>query len=176
MIKIALLVITAAVGVVLAYAATKPDSYNVSRSQVINAPVEQLYAIINTPREFERWSPYQARYPQLKNTYSGPASGVGARVEFAGNNQVGEGTVEIVGSTAPSEVKMRLTMVRPFSALNDVTYSIRPDAGGTEVTWAMHAKAPFFLKVMSVFMNMDKMIGGDFADGLVRLKALAEKG
>jgi len=53
MIKIALLVITAAVGVVLAYAATKPDSYTVSRSQVINAPAEQLYAII-TPRHLLR--------------------------------------------------------------------------------------------------------------------------
>lgn len=176
MIKIALLVITAGVGTVLAYAATKPDSYTVSRSQVINAPAEQLYAIINAPREFERWSPYQARDPQLKNTYSGPASGVGARVEFAGNKHVDEGTVEIVGSTAPSEVKMRLTMVRPFSARNDVTYSLKPDAGGTEVTWAMHAKAPYLVKVMSVFMDMDKMIGGDFADGLARLKALAEKG
>ena len=175
MIKIALLVITAAVGVVLAYAATKPDSYTVSRSQVINAPAEQLYAIINTPREFERWSPYQARDPQLKNTYSGPASGVGARVEFAGNNQVGEGTVEIVGSTAPSEVKMRLTMVRPFSAINDVTYSIKPDAGGTEVTWAMAGPTPFVSKLMQVFVNMDTMIGKDFEEGLANLKTLAEK-
>ena len=33
----------------------------------------------------------------------------------------------------------------------------------------------FMGKVMSVFMNMDKMIGKQFAEGLASLKAVAEK-
>jgi Polyketide cyclase / dehydrase and lipid transport len=175
MIKIILIVIAVAIVALLAYATTKPDAYTVSRSQLINAPADKLHAIINTPREFEKWSPYSPRDPQMKNTYSGPANGVGARNDFAGNNQVGAGSVEIIRSTAPSEVAMKLTMLKPFNAVNDVVYSLKPQGAATEVTWAMTAKQPYFVKVMSVFTNMDKMIGGDFAVGLEKLKALAEK-
>ncbi|NJM43094.1 MAG: SRPBCC family protein, partial [Brachymonas sp.] len=171
-----LIILVIALLAVLAYAATQPDSTTVTRSQLINASAHQLHAIINTPREFEKWSPYSPRDPQMKNTYSGPASGVGARNDFVGNNQVGQGSVEIIRSTAPVEVAMRLIMVKPFAADNEVVYSLQPQGAATQVTWTMTAKNPYFAKVIGVFINMDKMIGGDFAVGLQKLKALTEKG
>lgn len=170
-----LILLALAIAAVLILASTKPDEYTVSRSQLINAKPDALHAIINTPREFERWSPYSPKDPQMQNTYSGPASGVGARTDFVGNSQVGTGSVEIIRSTAPDEVAMQLIMLKPFAAQNEVVYSLKPQAGGTEVTWAMTAKSPYFAKIISVFINMDKMIGKDFADGLIRLKVLAEK-
>ena len=175
MIKIILILLAVAILAVLAYAATKPDAYTVTRSQLINAPADQLHVIINSPREFEKWSPYSPKDPQMKNTYSGPASGVGARNDFVGNNQVGQGSVEIIRSTAPREVAMRLIMVKPFAADNEVVYSLQQQGAATQVTWAMTAKNPYFAKVIGVFINMDKMIGGDFEVGLQKLKALAEK-
>ena len=175
MLQTLLLMAAVALLAVLAYAATKPDSYTVSRSQLMEAPADKLHAIINTPREFEKWSPYSPKDPQMKNTYSGPASGVGARNDFVGNGQVGQGSVEIIRSSAPSEVAMRLIMVKPFAADNEVIYSLKPQGAATEVTWAMSCKAPYFAKVIGVFINMDKMIGGDFAAGLQKLKKLVEK-
>ena len=175
MLNLILIALVIVIAIVLIFAATKPDAYTVSRSQLINASAEQLYAIINTPREFERWSPYAPKDPQMQNTYSGPASGVGARNEFAGNSQVGSGSVEIIRSTHPSEVVMQLTMLKPFAAQNEVVYSLQPQGRGTQVTWAMNAKQPYFAKIIGIFINMDDMIGKDFADGLARLKALLEK-
>jgi hypothetical protein len=46
----------------------------------------------------------------------------------------------------------------------------------TSVTWAMTGKNIFIGKLMSVFMNMDKMVGNDFATGLASLKTTAESG
>lgn len=175
MFKIISIVLVLAIAAVLILAATKPDAYTVSRNVLINAPADKLHAIINTPREFERWSPYSPKDLQMKNTYSGPASGVGARNDFAGNSQVGAGSVEIVRSSAPSEVAMQLTMLKPFAAQNEVIYSLVPQGSSTQVTWAMTAKQPYLAKIISVFINMDNMIGKDFADGLARLKALVEK-
>jgi hypothetical protein len=175
MIKIIFIVFALAILAVLAYAATKADAYTVSRSLLINAPADKLHAIINTPREFEKWSPYSPKDPQMKNTYTGPASGVGARNEFVGNNKVGQGSVEIIRSSVPSEVAMRLIMVKPFAADNEVIYSLKPQGAATQVTWAMTAKSPYLAKVIGVFINMDKMIGGDFAVGLEKLKTFAEK-
>lgn len=175
MIKISLIVLALAITAVLVLAATRPDVYTVSRSQLINAPADKLHAIINTPREFERWSPYAPKDPQMKNTYSGPASGVGARTDFSGNSQVGTGSVEIIRSTAPGEIAMLLTMLKPFAAQNEVVYSLLPQGNATQVSWAMTARQPYFAKIIGVFINMDQMIGKDFADGLARLKAVAEK-
>jgi hypothetical protein len=39
----------------------------------------------------------------------------------------------------------------------------------------MRGPLPFFAKIIHVFMDMDKMVGGQFADGLGKLKAAAEK-
>lgn len=175
MIKIVLIVLALAVIAVLVLAAVRPDAYTVSRSLLINALAEKLHAIINTPREFERWSPYAPKDLQMTNTYSGPASGVGARTDFAGNSQVGTGSVEIIRSTAPGEVAMLLTMLKPFAAQNEVVYSLVPQGPATEVTWAMTARQPYFAKIIGVFINMDQMIGKDFADGLARLKVVAER-
>lgn len=176
MIKIIFITLAVAIFAALAYATTQPDAYTVRRSLLINhSPAVKLHAIINTPREFERWSPYAPKDPKMKNTYSGPDSGVGARNDFVGNNQVGAGAIKIIRSTVPSEVAMKLTMLQPFAAQNDVVYDLKSQGASTLVTWAMTAKNPYFAKVIGVFVNMDKMIGGDFAVGLEKLKDLAEK-
>lgn len=170
----ALILLALAIIALLIFASTKPGQYTVSRSIAIKASAEKIHATINTPREFERWSPYSLKDPQMTNTYSGPTSGVGARNAFAGNGQVGSGSVEIIRSTPPSEVVMRLIMIKPFAADNEVTYRIAPQGAACQVTWAMTAKAPFFAKLISVFINMDKMIGQDFEVGLSKLKTLME--
>ncbi len=59
---------------------------------------------------------------------------------------------------------------------NVTDFSLAPASGGTEVTWLMRGPSPFVSKVMGVFIDMDKMIGKDFAAGLANLKATAEKG
>jgi hypothetical protein len=45
----------------------------------------------------------------------------------------------------------------------------------TNVTWAMRGPMPYMSKLMSIFFNMDRMIGKDFEDGLANLKRTTEK-
>ena len=66
-------------------------------------------------------------------------------------------------------------MLRPFKAHNIVDFTLRPQADGTRVTWAMHGAVPFMGKVMSLVMNCDKMMGREFEKGLADLKALSER-
>ena len=49
-----------------------------------------------------------------------------------------------------------------------------PEAGGSHVTWAMDGTNNYMAKVMTLFMNMDSMIGKDFEKGLGRLKTVTE--
>ena len=86
-----------------------------------------------------------------------------------------EGSMEISESTAPSLVAMKLDFVKPFEAHNQAVFTVTPDgSGASQVTWAMSGPAPYFHKVMSVIVNLDRMIGADFEDGLAHLKTIAE--
>ena len=54
-------------------------------------------------------------------------------------------------------------------------FALKAAGGTTTVTWILEGAQGFFVKLMGVFINMDKMVGKDFEAGLVRLKAIAEK-
>lgn len=169
------IVLLVAVGIVLAIAMTKPDSFHVERSIEIQAPPEKVFAIVHDFRRFPAWSPYEKRDPAMQRTFSGPAAGKGAVYAWNGNGQVGEGRMEITDEAAPSRVGVQLDFKRPFEARNRVAFSTAAQGAATRMTWAMDGPMFFVSKVMSVFVDFDRMIGRDFEEGLANLKALAEK-
>jgi hypothetical protein len=172
-IAIVLAILIAAVVIVLALAAKKPDTFTYARSTRINAPPEKIATLVSDFRKWGAWSPYEHRDPQLKRTYSGNASGVGSVYAWEGNKSVGSGRMEILEST-PKHVRIKLDFLAPFKASNIAEFTFVPQGGATDVSWAMTGKNVFIGKLMSVFLNMDKMIGNDFETGLASMKAAAE--
>jgi hypothetical protein len=174
MLKIIGLVVAVAVGGVLVAAAFRPDTFQVQRSARIQAPAEKIFPLINNLRSFNSWNPFEKKDPKMKGSYIGAASGRGAAYTFQGDSSVGSGSIEIVDSTPASSVRMRLDMLKPFETHNTVDFTLQPKDGATEVTWVMHGPVPYFAKVIHLFFDMDKMVGGEFDKGLASLKALAE--
>jgi uncharacterized protein YndB with AHSA1/START domain len=158
----------------LAYAATRPDTFRTSRSAVIDAPPERIFPLIDDFARWREWSPWERLDPDLRRTYSGPASGRGAGYAWEGSKKVGQGSMEITTSTPPSRLVVRLDFIKPFEAHNVAEFTLEPEGAGTRVVWAMHGPRPFIMKMMGVFMNMDEMVGKDFSAGLANLKSLAE--
>jgi uncharacterized protein YndB with AHSA1/START domain len=178
MIVTILIVIAAAVAAVLAYAASKPDTFMVRRSASIAAPPEKIFPMIDDLRAQSTWSPFE-KDPNMKRTHSGAPRGKGAVYAWDGNRQVGAGRIAITESVPSSKVVLLLEMSRPFKAHNTVEFTLdRIGAGtnvtGTKVTWAMQGRQPYMAKVMGLFVDCDKMCGGLFEEGLAKLKALAE--
>jgi len=176
--------IVAGVGVLaiialLVYAATFPDSFQVQRTQRINASPEKIFPLINNLHGMNTWNPFSEPDPEIKITYTGPESGKGARYEWTGNSKVGQGSIEIIDVAAPSRVALRLDMLKPIEGHNTVVFTLAPNGSGTEastdVTWAMTGERPLIGKVMDAVFNMDRMVGGQFEKGLAKLKAIAEK-
>jgi carbon monoxide dehydrogenase subunit G len=168
-------VIVVALVAVLAYAATKPDTFRLSRSTSIKAPPEKIFPFLNDLRSFATWSPYERKDPAMKRTFGGASSGKGATYDWDGDKNVGQGRLTIAESSPPSKVMMNLDFLRPWEAHNVVEFTLEPKGDTTNVTWAMQGPAPYMAKVMHVFMNMDRMVGDDFEAGLANLKTLAEK-
>jgi len=173
--KIAAGILVLLVAGVLAFAATRPDSFSVRRAASIQAPPEKIFPLISDFSRWSAWSPYERKDPAMKRSFSGPAAGKGAVYAWEGNGDVGQGRMEIADAVAPSRVTLKLDFVKPFEAHNKVDFTLEPKGGATEVTWAMDGPMPFISKVVTLFVDMDRMVGGDFEAGLANLKAIAEK-
>jgi carbon monoxide dehydrogenase subunit G len=175
--KISLYVLVPLVVVVagiLIYASTKPDTMHYQRSASIKASPEKIFPLLNDFRRYATWSPYETKDPAMKRIFSGSPAGKGAVYEWDGDKNVGKGRMEIV-EASPSKVTIKLDFIKPFEAHNIAEFTLEPKGDATNVTWGMHGPCPFFGKVMSVFIDMDRMIGKDFDAGLANLKALTEK-
>ena len=166
--------VVALVGAVLLYAATKPDTFHVQRSISIQATPEKIFAVLNDFHQTASWSPYEKKDPAMKRAFSGPESGKGAVYQFEGNKEVGKGRLTITDTTPSSKVVIALDMDEPFEGHNIVEYTLNAKGGSTDVTWAIHGQQPFIGKVISLFIDCDKMIGKDFEVGLANLKAVSE--
>jgi uncharacterized protein YndB with AHSA1/START domain len=173
MIVTILIVIAVAVAAVLAYAATKPDTFLVRRSASIAAPPEKIFPMIDDLRAQSAWSPFE-KDPNMKRTHSGAPRGKGAVYAWDGNRQVGAGRIAITESVPPTKVLLMLDMSRPFKAHNTVEFTLDRSGAGTTVSWAMQGRQHYMAKVMGLFVDCDKMCGGMFEEGLAKLKALAE--
>jgi hypothetical protein len=175
-IAIIAIVIVVLLVAVLAYAATKPDTFRVQRSTTIKAPPEKILPLVSDLRSHVAWSPWEKKDPAMKRTYSGAASGTGAGYEWDGNKNIGKGRMEITDAS-PSKVVFKMDFLKPFEAHHTAEITLARDAtnGSTSTTWAMYGRNLFLGKVMGLVFNMDKMIGREFETGLANLKALAEK-
>jgi hypothetical protein len=172
---IAVVVLLVVVACLLIYAATRPNAFRVQRSLAIKAPAEKIYAQIADFHAWASWSPYEKKDPDMKRTFTGAPSGKGAVYAWDGNKNVGAGRMEVLEAPAPSLVKIKLDFLKPFEGHNTAEFTMVPSGDTTNVTWAMYGPSPFMMKVMGTFMNMDKMIGDDFAVGLANLKSLVER-
>ena len=160
---------------IFAYAATKPDTFRGERALDIKAPPEKLFGILTDFRQSPQWSPYEKKDPAMKRSYGGAPTGKGATYAWDGDSNVGAGRLEIAEVAPAKKVTIKLDMIRPFAASNVVDYALEPKGETTRVTWSMQGAMPYPAKVMSVLVDMDKMVGSDFEVGLANLKAYAEK-
>lgn len=168
----ALLLITVII-IVLVLAQRQPRHFAIARSLDISAPPERLHALIDDLRQMNRWNPYVLRDPGGTLSYSGAATGKGAKFDFSGSKS-GTGSVTVLDS-APDRVTMRLHMTRPFAVDNRVTFTIVPKGSATQVTWGMSGPQSLIGKVMSLFIDGDRMCGRDFEEGLGNLRRIAEQ-
>lgn len=174
MLKVIGIALAAAVVAILIYAASKPDIAHVERSIVIKAPPERIFALIDDFRQWDKWTPYN-KDPAMAKSYSTDTHGVGARYAWEGNRSVGRGDITITESEPPARIAFNLHMREPFEGNNHVVFALRAAGDSTTVDWILEDRPAYFVKVMGIFLDIDKMVGSDFEAGLAKLKAVAEK-
>jgi len=166
-------IVLLAVGL-FAVGAMLPSTFSVSRSVLVAAPADKVYALVADPRAWKQWSVWNRRDPAMKIEYSGPESGVGAAWAWHSESE-GDGKMTFTAAEPRQLVGFDLYFP-DFGTTSKGTLRFAPEAGGTRVTWSMDGdmgKNPLYHWFA---LGADNMIGPDFAGGLANLKAVAEKG
>jgi hypothetical protein len=172
-----LLAVVALVAVFLVVVALQPADFTVTRTATIAAPATSVFPHVNNFHNWNAWSPWAKLDPAMKETYEGPDAGNGAIYSWDGNSEVGAGRMTLVESRSNELVRIKLEFLRPFASVNSTDFIFQPHADKadqTTVTWTMAGKNNFISKAFCLFMNMDKMVGGDFEKGLAQMKSLVE--
>lgn len=154
--------------------ATRPSEFTVTRSTSVAAPSAAVFEQVNDLHKWEAWNPWMKLDPSAKTTYEGPAAGVGAVSRWAGNSQVGEGSMTIAESKPNELVRFNLEFLKPFKGNATAEFTFKSEGNGTVVSWSMSGKNNFIAKAIGLFMDCDKMIGTQFEKGLADLKKQAE--
>ncbi|MCW8925114.1 MAG: SRPBCC family protein [Xanthomonadales bacterium] len=156
-----------------------PRQVHVERSVTIERPAGVVFAILNSYQYFDKWSPWAGRDPQAMFITSGPKSGVGARLSWNGDPQlVGSGWQEIVASKPYERIDIRLDF--DAQGVADTGFLLAPEGDGTRVTWFFDSDLSEGVNQLDAFLAryfgllFDRWVGGDFEQGLARLKRYAE--
>ena len=154
---------------------TKKD-YAVEREITINKPKQEVFDYLKFLKNQDDFSKWAKMDPAMKKTYSGTDGTVGFVAGWNSDDEnVGVGEQEITAIKNGERIDIDLRFIEPFEA-SDKAYFTTESVGNnqTKVTWGFSGNNKFPVSIMMLFMNMEKAIGGDFEQGLAKLKTTLE--
>jgi Polyketide cyclase / dehydrase and lipid transport len=174
MLKKILIALAVIVALFIGVVAMQPSEFRIVRTATIAAPTPAVFAQVNDFHNWEAWSPWAKLDPAAKTTFEGAPAGAGAVFTWSGNDKVGEGRMTLTESRPADLVRIKVEFVRPFTGGNTTEFTFKPDGNQTAVTWSVLGQNDFVGKALCMFMNMEKMLGGDLEKGLAQMKSVAE--
>jgi hypothetical protein len=156
--------------------ATRQAAYHVERKIDVAAPPDVVFAVLNDLHRFAGifflfGEPFAKAGAQT--TFAGPAAGAGQSLAWSGKD-AGEGTLTIAEGVPGQKVGMKLEFVKPMASTALYAITLAGTPTGTSVAWSMDGSHNFLGKAMGLFMDMDKVLGGDLEKTLAQLKSVAE--
>ena len=159
------------------YIATLDNSYEVTRTKIIKAPIEVVYNNVNDYKNWPSWNPWLEKDTLAQINYSDNTFGKDAFYAWKSEHKdVGEGTITTTDSEAFKSINQHIKFVAPWESESDVYWTFKTVAEGTEVTWGMKGEMSFGNKAFMAFKGgMDKMMGPDYEKGLDKLDAALQE-
>lgn len=159
----------------LGFIASRPSQFRIERSTTIAAPPERVFPHVNNLHQWNDWSPWAKKDPNAKATFEGAEEGEGAIFRWAGNDEIGEGAMTITQSKPAELVVLKLEFKKPFEDTSTAQFRFKPEGDKTVVTWSMEGQCNFVSKAVQLFLDMDKLLGADFENGLASMKKVVEE-
>lgn len=175
-IKNILIAIVGFIALVLIIALFVKKNYSVQREIVIDKPDTLVFNYIKHLKNQDNFSTWAKKDPEMKKEYKGTDGTVGFVSAWDGNKEVGTGEQEIKSIKEGERIDYELRFIKPFEGVSQAYLTTEPvSATQTKVKWGFDGKGKYPMNIIHLFMDMDKMVGGDLQTGLQNLKAILEK-
>ncbi len=171
--KIAIVVAVLLAGFAIVVA-RQPPTFRIERSVSIAAPPFAIYSHVDDFRRWQEWSAWEALDPSMTRTFSAAQATPGATYQWVGNRKVGEGRMTLLSMDPQRSIAIKLEFLKPRQDASTMTMTLVPHGPRTRVVWVMEGQKNFLAKLVCLFVDLDKLVGGDFERGLAQLKQLVE--
>ena len=150
-----------------------PPDISFRRFVVIEAPPEQVLAVVTDTHSFPKWLPWVRADRNARYEFTGPEQGTGGGISWsAQDHQAGGGSVKITSVSANRiDLKVSFAGRNPASS----TFLVEPFQGKTKITWSFSSKVSSinpYTRYMSLLVP--SVIGNEYLRGLANLKSLVE--
>ncbi|WP_053992155.1 SRPBCC family protein [Mangrovimonas sp. TPBH4] len=156
------------------YIAVQPNSYEVSRERIIEAPASVAYNNVVDLKNWEAWSPWVEKDPNTAITLGETTLGVGGNYSWTDSH--GKGSMKTKDAVDNTSIHQELQFDN-YEPSN-VNWKFEAlDPSKTKVTWTMKAdKIPFMFKAYALANGgFDNMVGPDFERGLTKLDSVLQE-
>jgi hypothetical protein len=171
-----LFVILAIIGLVLITALFVKKEMHAEREVVINKPKSEVFEYVKYLKNQNNYSKWATMDPAMKQDFKGTDGKVGFVSAWESDkDDVGKGEQEIKGIKEGERIDYELRFKKPMESTASA-YMITEAVSGNQskVRWGFDSKMSYPFNVIRLFMDVDKMIGDDFEEGLKNLKARME--
>lgn len=151
--------------------------YAVEREITINKPKQEVFDYIKHLKNQDNYSKWAMIDPEMKKTYRGTDGTVGFVSAWdSDNKEVGTGEQEIKKITEGDRIDFELRFIKPFEA-TEAAYMTTEEVSEnqTQVKWGFNGHMNYPMNLMLLWIDFEKMIGGDLETGLSKLKIELEK-
>lgn len=145
---------------------------HVERTGEVSASKALVMKELASFKGFVKWSPWSKLDPAMKTTFTGKDGAIGSIYAWQSESQdVGTGSMEITAITE-NRIEERLVFTNPWQSVSKVYFDVTDQNNGkVKITWAYDGEMPAY---MTWFMDMDKMLGKKYEEGLSSFKVHVE--
>lgn len=174
---VVLAVLAALVVILLITGLFLKKEYTVSRDITINKSKTFVFDFIKLLKNQNEYSYWASMDKAMKKEFRGTDGTPGFVSAWDSNEKnVGKGEQEIIKVVEGERVDYVIRFIKPFESVSYASMSVVEAADNkSRVIWIFNGKMKYPMNLMLLFMNMEKMIGGDLEKGLSNLKSLLEK-
>jgi len=150
-----------------------PTTYQVERSVVMRAKPDVVFPHVNTLKQWPEWTAWNTKkYPDLRFSFDGPESGVGAVYRWEGE-ATGTGSLKLTGSDPAKGIEYNLDFEHG-KYLSKGAIKLEETGDSTKVTWTNEGDLGSNPINRYFGLMMDIMLGPDFEEGLNSLRQQVE--
>ncbi len=149
-----------------------PGVYGMNRSIIVNAPVEDVFPLVNNLKNWEDWYPWQAGVPGLRVVYSIKIEGEGASSHWT-SLEFGGGSI-LITESIPNELVRADIIFQEESKAIGIWKFIPMDTNKTKILWEFKGDAEYNIIGRYFGLFIDSSLGPYFELGLQKLKFIAE--